>query len=157
LQQCNGLCDKTRLKQALAAHPAARAAPKWRRPLTALHCRRPNHYARVGSGPRKGLCACGVQVEPAAWPGPAFGGGRRLPRGRLSLPGHPCCSPHTVRSCYTAGGRHACMPQVYSCKPELRRCHCHRCCCQHCRPPFFGGWEATAGAVRCLRASGENL
>jgi hypothetical protein len=42
-------------------------------------------YARAGSGRRKRLCARGPQVEPAAWRGPAFGGGPRLRRGRLFL------------------------------------------------------------------------
>ena len=83
------------------------------------------HHVHVGSGPRKELSACGVQVEPAAWPGPAFGGGPRLRRGRLFLLGNACCSPRTVICCYTAGERHAYVPEFYSCRPEVRRCHCH--------------------------------
>ena len=103
------------------------------------------HHAHVGSRPRKRFCACGVQVEPAAWPGPDFGG-PRLRRGMLSLPArHTCCSPHTVILCYTGGKRHAYVHPVFSCRFELCRCHCRHCCCQHCRPPFVGVWEAIAG------------
>ena len=102
------------------------------------------YHAHVGSGPRKRLCACGIQVEPAAWPGPASGGGLRLRQGWLSLPGHACCTPHNVIICFAAGERHAYVRQVCSCRPELRRCHCRHCCCQHCRPPSVGVWEAIA-------------
>jgi hypothetical protein len=55
-----------------------------------------SYYAHVGSGPRKRLCACGVQIEPAAWPGPAFGGGQRLRRGMLSLPAGLQATPVAV-------------------------------------------------------------
>ena len=109
------------------------------------------YYAHVGSGPRKRLFACGVQVEPAAWPGPAFDGGPRLRQGlRCASGGYACCSHHTVIFCYAAGERRAYVYRVCNCRPELRRCHCRRrhWCCQHCRPPFVGVWEAIAGHCR---------
>jgi hypothetical protein len=112
------------------------------------------NYAHVGSGPRKRLCTCAVQVEPAAWPGPAFRR-RSAPAAGDAVTaswsaGRACCSPRTLMFCHIVWEGHSNVHQVCSCRPELRHCHCRHCCCQHCRPPsnLVGVGEAIAGYCR---------